>query len=244
MAATTEGRALTEAHRLAQARLGARTVQLMLAAWPVLRIEDLDGTFPAWLELAATVIAAQRTASSTLAANYVATFRTLELGAGVTPATPVLAPAAPLEQIATSLLVTGPAVIRSNLARGTDLDTALRHGQARSAAAAMRHALNGGRDTVLGSVVGDDRALGWARATSGHACAFCAMLASRGPIYSEGTVTFRAHDHCSCSAEPVYRDDAAWPAGAEKYRDLWDEATGGLSGDQALSAFRHALAER
>jgi hypothetical protein len=32
------------------------------------------------------------------------------------------------------------------------------------------------------------------------------MLADRGAVYSEATADFAAHDHCGCSAEPVYGD--------------------------------------
>jgi hypothetical protein len=30
------------------------------------------------------------------------------------------------------------------------------------------------------------------------------MLAGRGSVYSADTAEFEAHDHCGCSAEPVY----------------------------------------
>jgi hypothetical protein len=37
-----------------------------------------------------------------------------------------------------------------------------------------------------------------------HACDFCEMLADRGAVYGEASADFEAHDHCSCSAEPVF----------------------------------------
>jgi hypothetical protein len=40
--------------------------------------------------------------------------------------------------------------------------------------------------------------------TSGNACDFCSMLADRGAVYGEASAEFEAHDHCSCSAQPVY----------------------------------------
>src|SRR5690606_22703244 len=128
------------------------------------------------------IVRSQRTASARLAVNYVQAFRTLELGA--TTAAPVVvadtvAPAA----VSTSMLVTGPYSVRANLARGMSVEAAMSIAEAASAGAGLRHALKGGRDTIRETVDRDDQALGWARATSGDPCSFCAMLASRGPAY-------------------------------------------------------------
>lgn len=242
MAATLEARRLTEAHRKAQAQLGAETVRLVLAAWNLLDLEDLDRTFENWLQVLVPIIRSQRRTSATLAANYLQTFRTLELGLAAGRLAPVIADDVPLTQLATSLLVTGPVSIRSNLARKVPVHRALDKAKTASAGAAMRHALNGGRQTIVQSLDGDDKALGWARTTSGSPCSFCAMLVGRGPVYrGERSANFEAHDNCSCSAEPVYRDDAAWTPGARRYADLWEKSTAGLGGDEARNAFRLAL---
>lgn len=242
MAATAEAARLTEAHRLAQSRLGAQVVRQMLLTWPLLDIGDLDRTFERWLRVVVPLVQANRRTSSALAANYIRTFRVLELGVDTRPIVPVIAEPAPVEAVTTSMLVTGPAALRANLAKKVPLERAMSTAAARSARSAMRHVLAGGRETIDQTVANDSRALGWARATSAKACHFCAMLASRGPVYSEATVGFHAHDGCSCSAEPVYRRDADWPAGSRRYRDLWNEATTGQSGADAQLAFRQALA--
>lgn len=239
MAATTAGGRLTEAHRLAQARLGARTVNAMRAVWPLLDAQAIDATVERWLTAAVPVIRDHRATSSRLAANYTTTFKAIELG-GVTSTPTVLAEAVPVEAVTTSLLVTGPYRLRKALARATPLVQALSTAEAESAAAAMRHALNGGRDTIIQTANADRQALGWARAASGRACAFCALLASRGPVYSKNTVDFRAHDHCSCSAAPVYREDDAWPAGSRHYDDLYRQAKA-ADGD-TLTNFRRLVA--
>lgn len=243
MAATAAGARLTEAHRQAQARLGAQTVRAMRQLFPLLDPEDLDGSFERWVASALTVVRAQRATSARLAANYLSLFRRLELGGTVDDRfVPVLEERPVVEAVTTSLLVTGVVRIRSALGRHVAFDRAVNTAEASSAAAAMRHVLNGGRDTIASSVAADRRALGWARAASGRACGFCAMLASRGPVYSDDTVSFEAHDHCSCTAEPVYHEGATWPAGSQRYAELWQESTRGLGGAEARNAFRLALA--
>ena len=114
---------------------------------------------------------------------------------------------------------------------------------ARVSSTLLRHARKAGRDAVsdtakLGRVrdaalkrpVG--KRIGYARVLSGkESCAFCAMLASRGPVYSEDTVTRRAdgrryHDGCDCRAVLVI-EGQPWP-GEAAYRRLereWRAAT-------------------
>lgn len=241
MAATVEARRLTEAHRLAQLRLGRRTVALLVATWPLIRIDDIDETSQRWLAVALPIVATQRAASASLAATYLRTFRALELGVDAPDTTPVVAAQIDERALATSLIVTGPAALRAALDRKVPAARALDVAQARSAGAAMRHALNGGRATIIESVRVDSTAIGWARSTSGSACAFCAMLASRGPVYKADAADFHAHDHCSCAAVPIYRRDAAWPAGSRRFRELWNTSTADAAPGEKLAAFRRAL---
>lgn len=242
MASSLQARRLTETHRLAQARLGAATIRQLLAAWALLQGDKLDKTLTRWLRVVFPIIAAQRVASAQIAAGYIATFRALELGGPDPGFAATTVSEFDAKQLATSMTVTGPVAVKNAMARGLSLDAALSIGAARSAAAGMRYALDAGRETILTTVAGDDEAVGWARAASGRACAFCAMLASRGPVYREETVAFKTHDHCSCTVEPVYRRSSSWPAGSERYRDVWDRVTGGKSGDDAINAFRQELA--
>lgn len=195
---------LTEAHRLAQLRIGTRTVALMRKAWGLLDPADLDQSFADWLPVVVTIVQSQRRTSAALAANYLTTFRALELGEDPS-FVPVLADRAVPQAVATSMLVTGPVSIRAALRRGDLEARAVDVAQARTAGAAMRHVLDGGRETITRSVTTDRRARGYQRVTSGKACDFCTLLAGRGGVYGEASADFPAHDHCSCSAEPVYR---------------------------------------
>lgn len=68
-----------------------------------------------------------------------------------------------------------------------------------------------GRGAVIDSVSEDRQATGWVRIASASACAFCRMLAQRGPVYSEDTARFQAHDHCKCIAAPIFEGDSWEP---------------------------------
>jgi len=241
MASTLEAARLTEAHRLAQTRLGVDVVRQIVASWRLLDPTALDATIDRWLSLVVPLVQGHRTDSARLAANYLNVFRTLELGVDAGTFTPILAEAAPAEALATSLVVTGPVQLKAATARLVPLAAATATAQAASAAAAMRHALDGGRHTIEQTVDADTRAAGWARVTGGKPCAFCAMVAARGPIYREDTVRFRSHDRCHCTAEPVYNRGAAWPPRSTALRRVWDDTTRGLPANEARAAFRAAV---
>jgi hypothetical protein len=225
MAATTEARRLTEAHRLGQQRIAARVVRQMFAAWPLLDPTDLDATLADWLRVTVPLIQTQRRASALLSSNYLAAYRAAELGLEVAQLAPVLAGPAPLEQLVTSLTVTAPARIKAATGQGVRLTRAAETARTSSARAATRHALDGGRATVTDAVAADRKALGWARATSASPCSFCALIAGRGPVYkSSRTARFQPHDGCSCMPEPVFHRDADWPPGSRRYADVYAEA--------------------
>lgn len=83
------------------------------------------------------------------------------------------------------------------------------------AVSAVRHARQAGRNAVADTAkkgrvreIGSKRPVRgarWARVLTGaENCAFCAMLASRGPAYaSEDTASGQWHDHCDCVAVMV-----------------------------------------
>jgi hypothetical protein len=197
--ASPAARRLTEAHRMAQLRLGAQTVTLMRAVWRILNPDALDRTFDAWITAAVPIIERQRIGSARIAANYLRTFRQIETGA---PGSPVIAAELNRSTVATSLLVTGPISVKNAMDRGVPLARAMVTAEARSSAAAMRHALDGGRDTIISTLQEDPEGRGWQRVASGGACKFCSML--DGKFHYAETADFPAHDGCSCSQEPVF----------------------------------------
>ena len=68
----------------------------------------------------------------------------------------------------------------------------------------QRSVANQYRDTIRENSVRDKAAVGWQRVGAPR-CDFCRMLISRGAVYTEATADFDSHDHCGCSAEPVFR---------------------------------------
>lgn len=109
-----------------------------------------------------------------------------------------------------------------------------------------RHAIQAGRDAIVDTANRSEH-LGWARVLSGaENCAWCVMLASRGPVYkTEATARAATHSHDFCDCVFVLaprRGD--WP-GRDRYElaeDLWSEATRGFYGNDALNALRRQLA--
>lgn len=204
MAATAAAARLTDQHRAAQIRLGAQTISDLHQVWPILDVDDLDRSAARWAQVSTRIVQGHRATSARLASGYLHAFKALEVAGTSVPI--VLGDTIPAEQVATSLLVTGPYRLRAALARGVPLDRAASTAEATSSASAYRHVLNGGRATILDSVAADRTALGWRRVAGGGACDFCRMLAGRGAVFREQSAHFDAHDACSCTAEPVYRE--------------------------------------
>jgi hypothetical protein len=144
-----------------------------------------------------------------------------------------------------SLEVTGPVAQKSKTSRNKPRVTVRDESFEAAAGAATRHVLTGGRRSLLTLVEADPKALAWARVTDGAPCAFCAMLASRGPVYgSEAAAGFSAHDACACTAEPVYSRQAPWPGRAREFQELWRETTRNTSGRDSINAFRRAYEQQ
>jgi len=218
VAATLAGSQLTAAHRSVQLALRAVTLRQVLQVWPAFDPEHAARSWPPVENALLAIIGQRRADSASLAAGYFEAFRATEQIGGT--ATPIMSTfdAEAAARAQTSLQVTGYVTTErlTVLKRPDPARTAL----VRVSGAVTRHVLDGGRQTLMRSVRADRRALGWARATSGDPCSFCAMLASRGPVYGERTGNFQSHDHCACGLEPVFRRDQEWPAGSREYQRL------------------------
>jgi hypothetical protein len=105
-------------------------------------------------------------------------------------------------------------------------------------AGSSRLALKSGRHTITEAVHGDKLAVGWERLISPGACSFCSMLASRGAVYrSQKNAQFSAHDHCHCTAQPIFEGQSASSASMDLAAE-WQRVTRGKSGANARKAWQ------
>lgn len=115
------------------------------------------------------------------------------------------------------------------------------------AAAVVRHAQAGSRQTIFDNTARDETALGWVRVTKADPCFFCAMLASRGLHYRAfqegsfdesdlrftGTGDAKVHDNCGCCLKPVYADNDPMVDRTKQFAEMWT-MWGAGGGDAAL----------
>jgi hypothetical protein len=165
-------------------------------------------------------------------------------------------------QVEASLRVTGPHTIKHRIGQGEPPERALRNAEAHAGGAGLRHVNDGGRDTMLTVVRNDRAALGYIRVTQPGCCSFCAMLASRGPVFSTewaaggsnrrsdrhkkdprtpfvGDGSFKVHDNCKCHIEVVYSEKTGWPGQGKEFQQMWNTyIQNKYSGEDALKAWR------
>lgn len=243
MASPSDVRRLTSAHRTAQVQR-AGTVAALVMAYYATKVDPQDRVqVERWLALMLPRILSASEASARLAATYATNLRLMEL-----PGSPRMsydiAPGSVAEQIRTSLAVVGPQSYLNKVAEIDRLDLSptsraamMREAKAtsakRAAAATLRHVQSGGRATLLDTVRRDSTVVAWVRVTRAKPCFFCAVLASRGPVFEsdsfdisdslfEGPGDVKVHDQCQCSLKPV-RDRRNDPlvADTEKFTDMW-----------------------
>lgn len=191
---------LTQRHRAQQITVQRATVREVATVWPALDWANLDGSFPSLAAKVAPIVSVNRRTSSALASTYTRVLRAKRVRGSVVP---ILAPPIDAEQLAISLRATSLAALKASAAQGVPADRALAFALSQTAGAMSRLVLEAGRFTVTQTAVADPACEGWQRVGVGE-CDFCQMLLGRGAVYSEATAAFEAHDHCSCSAEPVY----------------------------------------
>jgi hypothetical protein len=261
MATTEQAAALTAATQRAQLQNMALVTTL---AQRILAGQDrrtLSQSMAAILSALVPLILRQRSTSALISRQYYQAFRILETG---DKDIIDLDEVQHIEEAAirTSLMVTGPVGYQRRVEKiqALKLDPAVEKIQLEEAwnktvgefsAAAGRHVINGGREQLLDAVEHDKIAFGWFRTTSADPCYFCAMLASRGPVYKEdsfdesdarftGPGNVKCHDHCACGFEPVFDRSTKLPDVTQRSAKVWMESTKGKSGAAAILAFRQA----
>lgn len=150
-----------------------------------------------------------------------------------------------LSRLESALDVTGPVEFKKAIAAGKTPQQAMETAAVRMVGTTQYLALEGGRQVMQRSIEADERATGWARVTDGDPCAWCAMLASRGPVYKTAKTAGDPrrggnsyHDHCACQVWPAFTNDEPFIGVAEKLYDDWLRTTRGRGGKHAVNAFR------
>jgi hypothetical protein len=249
MARTAQGAQLTEAHRAAQLAARAGSLRELVDMWRVVDPLNLSDTVGVFARAAAILAGQGYERSGVISARYYSLFRRVEIGAA---GPEVRAAARPgVDMLAGELRGAALSGIITARRAGLSVPAAAQRGLVRVAGALGKLILNGGRRTIITAAQADPQALGWARVTASGACAFCKMLAARGPVYkTEKSADFESHGSCACASEVVYKGGDA-PAQGEEYAKQWQQAqaaarssgTGstGTSNDQ-LNNFRRYLA--
>lgn len=251
MASNRQARELTERHRRSQLAIKAAVTAAALSLWSLLDPDDLDATTPVWVAATERLIRVEQDKSQRAARAYFQSFAAAETGRLYDqPPTATV----DLDRVRGNLTIAGPVTAKALIGKGQPAAKALSTARVHAAGETARLTLEPHRRMLADSLNADfgdnPPPRGWARVTSGSPCAFCAMLASRGPVYrSERTGGFQSHGHCACTVEPVFKRDAPWPGQAREFQRQWNQAQQqarddgelrrGTSND-ALNAFRRA----
>lgn len=248
MAASPEA---PQKYRHIQALMAARMAQQVLQVWrELMNPAKVDAVWPAVRAALIPIVQQGRQQSAELArVAYGDARRTAGVGGdGFHPEDPL---PLLLGRLEAALDVTGPVEFKKAIAAGKSPQQAMEAAAVRMVGSTQYLALEGGRSVMQRSIEEDEQATGWARVTDGDPCAWCAMLASRGPVYKsertagrdtnarfEGDGEFKYHDHCACQAWPAFTQDEPFIGVAEKLYDDWLRETRGRGGKHAVNAFR------
>lgn len=227
---------LAEAQRVEQARLSAEVTRDVLALWLATYEPRAPAVWRALIAALAAIVNRFRNESSRSAISYYMESRSAARVPGLFVPRP--APEPPRELIEATAQITGARAYGRAAGRNLPEARAMQNSGVQVAGALARITLDAGRQTILSAVEEDREAIGWIRITDANPCAFCSMLASRGAVFSEDTVSFQAHAHCACIGAPVWSRDEAWLGHSEDLYQQWKRETAGHSGKDAIRAWR------
>jgi hypothetical protein len=188
-------------HRSRQLAVRAATLQLLMRLWSTVDATRLAATIQPFADAAATVVTDGYLRSARTAAAYYLLTRPR----GITTVTvPEVAPPAP-ELTAAKLRAAALSGILNGRRAGQTIEAATANGFVKLSGTASSIILEGGRDTIIEAARQDPAATGrWVRVAGANACAFCQSRVAEGPVYSDDTAQFAAHDHCGCAVEPEF----------------------------------------
>lgn len=248
---------LTSAYKSQQNRDAAK-IAAAIALYYQRRVDPTSTeSVERWLEVMIPRLITSSDSSADRARIFFDTLRRLELG--VNDGFKATAALGTIDDgVRKSLLTVGPFDYMNKMSDIRSLDVSPQQEKAllaeakqvttkKLAAAVVRHAQAGGRQTVFDNAERDETALGWVRVTRANPCYFCAMLASRGLHYrsfGEGSFDLsdarftgegdaKVHDGCGCSLKPAYADNDPVVENNQTFVDMWGRWGAG-GGDAAL----------
>ncbi|WP_053751937.1 hypothetical protein [Streptomyces sp. MMG1533] len=239
------GQEAPQKYRAIQALMAARLAQQVLQVWrELMNPAKVDASWPAVRAALMPIVRQAREQSAALAGSSY-----LDARSDADILDDDFAPEGPLpllvQRLEDSLDVTGPVEFKKAIAAGKTPQQAMDAAAVRMVGTTQYLALEGGRQVMQRSIAADDHATGWSRVTDADPCAWCAMLASRGPVYKSAQTAGdprqggdRYHDHCACQAWPAFTHDEPFIGIAEKLYDDWLRETRGRGGKHAVNAFR------
>ena len=250
MAKTKKAARLTREHRRRQLELNRRVMSQVAESFDdLIDIDNLGLTVQEYIDTVAGLVSDGYIQSQQFALDYTSRFKQAETGRGSLPE--ISRPLLSFDEIRKAIRGSTLSGMLSARRGGATTLEVLDRGRVNAMGTSGSLVQSGGRNAIVDVTNRDDDAIGWQRITSGNPCAFCAMIASRGPVYKgEQSANFRAHwpgpnggGLCECIAEPVYSEEDI-SAQNRVLRQLWNESTAGLSGNNALNAFRAAMRDQ
>lgn len=232
-------------YRRVQALLAAQMARQVVRVWrDLMDPARVDAVWPAVRAALVPIVRQARDQSAALArAAYMDARRAERVpDGGFDPEGPLQLA---IDRLESSLDVTGPIEFKKAIAAGKSPEQAMDAAAVRMVGSTQYLALEGGRSAMRRSIEADERATGYARVTDNDPCAWCAMLASRGPVYKSAKTAGdarqggdRYHDHCACQAWPAFTLDEPFVGTAEGLYDDWLRVTRGTGGRNAVNTWR------
>lgn len=236
----------------AQQRLSVRLARDLARLWRIVRLGAFGSTIPRWVEAVQAAVDEHAAIAGSLAVDYYEGERELARVRG-RPFTPTI-PAVPPQKVEASLKWATKELWVPQVENPPSIESRLQAAEVKAAGAAQKAVADLGRDVIRDAIFQDRQARGWARVTTADSCAFCALMALRGPVYAsestagrdanrqfEGEGRYKFHDHCDCTIAPIFNGQE-WdpPDHVRQWERLYKDATRGKS--DLMGAWRTAYA--
>jgi len=244
--------ALTEAYRRVEGT-AADKIAAIVAAYYLQKVDPMSlASVNRWLDIVVPALIRTSDDSARRAAAYFLGIRGIE-APGSPLYSPVIATGTVDQGVRESLLAMGPYNYANKMKAngGKRLSSKEQLIIANNlAAATLRHAQAGGRQTIFENSAKDRTALAYVRVTKAEPCFFCVMLQGRfewRPFSEDsfeasnsrftGAGDAKVHDNCHCSLKPIYSRDDKYAKDALEAAELWG-LWGIGKGKEAINNFR------